>query len=119
MIMRIGIAALVIALLSSTFHAQSCIADGANMVKISAKRFEFSPHEITVKKGVPVTLQLTTEDRSHGFNIPSLNLRADVVPGKVSELKLTPQKAGELDFFCDIFCGSGHEGMSGKFIVTE
>ena len=91
----------------------------AQVVKISARRFEYTPHEITLKKGVPVILQLTTEDRSHGFNIPAMNLRADIMPGKISELKLTPEKSGDFDFFCDIFCGSGHEGMSGKITVKD
>ncbi|HEY9714639.1 MAG TPA: cupredoxin domain-containing protein [Chroococcales cyanobacterium] len=86
---------------------------------ITARRFEFSPREITVKKGKPVVLRLKSEDRLHGFNVPALNLRADIQPGKVSELKLTPSKAGELDFFCDVFCGAGHEGMNGKITVTE
>jgi len=93
--------------------------EGAKIVKVSARRFEYNPSEIRLKKGTPVVLQLTTEDRSHGFNIPSMNVRADVVPGKVTELRITPQKVGEFDFFCDIFCGSGHEGMNGKITVTE
>jgi len=93
--------------------------DAAQTIKVSAKRFEYVPAEIKLKKGVPVVLQLTSEDRSHGFNIPLMNLRADVLPGKVTELKVTPQKAGEFDFFCDVFCGSGHEGMSGKITVTD
>src|SRR5262249_17364834 len=77
--------------------------DGARFIKVSAKRFEYNPQEITLKKGVPIVFQLTTEDRLHGFNVPSMNLRADVVPGKVTELKVTPQKAGKFDFFCDVF----------------
>lgn len=92
---------------------------GSNIVKISARRFEYSPGEITLKKGVPVVLQLSSEDRAHGFNISEMNLRADIEPGKITELKLTPQKAGEFNVFCDVFCGSGHERMHGKIIVVE
>jgi len=119
MIKRIGIAVIVVASLLGMNCLRADSDDGAKIVKISAKRFEYSPEEITLKKGVPVVLQLTTEDRSHGFNVPSMNLRADIMPGKVTELKVTPQKAGDFDFFCDIYCGSGHEGMSGKIKVTE
>lgn len=89
------------------------------VVKISAKKFEFTPSTITVKKGTPVILQLTSEDRTHGFSAPALNLRADITPGKTSELTFTPAKAGDINFFCDVFCGSGHEGMEGKITVTE
>jgi cytochrome c oxidase subunit 2 len=94
-------------------------AETAKIIKVSARKFEYVPREVKLTKGVPVVLQLTTEDRSHGFNIPAMNLRADVLPGKITELKLTPQKTGEYEFFCDVFCGSGHEGMNGKITVTD
>jgi len=92
---------------------------GPKIFKISVKRFEYNPAEITLKKGVPVVLHLTTEDRSYEFNVPSMKLRADIMPGKVTELKVTPRKLGDFYFFCDIDCGSGHERMNGKIKVTE
>jgi cytochrome c oxidase subunit 2 len=108
---------------SSSLIALSCLAapsaDQMKVIKISAKRFEFTPNEITIKKGTPVVLQLTSEDRSHGFAIEGMNLRTDIEPGKVAELVVNPPKAGKYDFYCDVFCGSGHEGMSGKITVTE
>ena len=111
-----------IALTALAITISSAPADSTTapqVIKVSAKRFEYNPHEIVLKKGVLTVLQLTTEDRSHGFNIPAMNLRTDIMPGKISELKLVPEKSGEFDFFCDIFCGSGHEGMNGKIIVTD
>jgi cytochrome c oxidase subunit 2 len=30
---------------------------------------------------------------------------------------LTPDKAGSFTFFCDIFCGDGHEDMEGTLVV--
>lgn len=66
---------------------------------------------------MPVKLLLSSDDRTHGFNIPDLSERADIEPDKVTELKITPVRAGELDFFCDVFCGNGHKAMSGKIIV--
>jgi cytochrome c oxidase subunit 2 len=89
------------------------------VIKITAKKFEFIPNQITLKKGVPVVLELTSEDRAHGFNAPELNARTAILPGKATTLRLVPEKAGSFDFFCDIFCGSGHEGMNGKINVTE
>jgi len=117
----IAVIAMVIPITSvlTTTRLEAADGEGANFIDINAKRFEYTPQEITLKKGVPIVLRLKSEDRTHGFNIPAMNLRSDITPGKVTELKLTPQKAGEFDFFCDIFCGSGHEGMSGKIIVTE
>ena len=36
------------------------------VVTISAKRFEFTPNQITLKRGEPVTLRVSAEDRDHG-----------------------------------------------------
>jgi len=97
----------------------AAMADGPQIIKISAKRFEFTPSEITIKKNVPVVLQLTSTDRTHGIAIPALNLRSDIPAGKVTELKFTPNKSGDLKFYCDVFCGDGHDNMEGKFKVTD
>ena len=91
---------------------------GERVVKVSARKFAFTPAEITLKKGEPVTLELSSEDVFMGFNAPDLKVRSDIVPGKSMRLRFTPDKAGTFPFLCDIFCGDGHETMSGKIIVT-
>jgi cytochrome c oxidase subunit 2 len=88
------------------------------VIQITAKRFEYSPKEITIKKGVPVVLEFTSLDRLHGFTCPGLGIRMDVRPGKVNRLRFVPEKAGIFPFHCDNFCGSGHERMIGKITVT-
>jgi len=89
------------------------------VVKITAKMFEYSPNEIKLKKGVPAVLEFTSLDRLHGFSCPDFGIRTDIVPGKVNTVRFLPDKAGTFPFHCDIFCGEGHEDMSGKFIVEE
>jgi cytochrome c oxidase subunit 2 len=88
------------------------------ILRISARRFTFTPSEIRLARGVPVTLVFTSSDVVMGFNAPDFGIRCDIVPGAESRLRLTPDKAGEFPFHCDIFCGSGHEEMTGMFIVT-
>jgi len=87
------------------------------VIKITAKKFEFLPHEVTLKKGVSVVLEFVTADVVMGFNAPDLGVRADIVPGKVARVRIVPQKLGTFEYLCDIFCGSGHEEMSGKITV--
>ena len=94
-------------------------AENEQVIKITAKRFEYTPKEISVKKGVPVVLEFTSQDRLHGFTCPGLKIRMDILPGKVNTLRFVPDKAGTFPFHCDNFCGSGHEGMKGTIIVTE
>ena len=89
------------------------------VIKIVAQRSFYTPNEIVLKTGQPVRLEFTSLDFVHGFKIPDLNIRADLPPGRITNIRLTPQKAGSYDFLCDNFCGSGHEEMSGKIIVKD
>jgi cytochrome c oxidase subunit 2 len=89
------------------------------VVKLAAKKFEFSPAEITVKKGEPVVLEISSEDVKHGFTLPDFGVHADIKPGTVSRISFTPDKTGRFTFACDVFCGAGHEDMSGTLNVTE
>lgn len=86
-------------------------------VRITARKFEFMPGEVTLQAGVPVILELSSEDVTMGFDAPGLNLHAEIVPGKVTRLALTPDKPGSFDYICDIFCGEGHEDMGGVIKV--
>ena len=92
---------------------------GEKVIRMSAKNFEFSPGTITVKKGVPVVLELTSEDRKHGFDLPAFGVRTDVKRGAVTSVRFTPDRAGKFKFSCDVFCGDGHEEMTGTLIVTD
>jgi len=89
------------------------------LIKVTAKRFEYSPSTIQVKLNVPVVLELTSLDRVHGFEVPDLALRAEIKPGEVTKIRFVPDKIGTFAFHCNIFCGSGHEDMSGQIVVTK
>lgn len=89
------------------------------VIKIVAQRFTYTPKEIILKKGEPVRLAFTSLDFIHGFNVPDLHIRADLPPGKITTVHLTPDKAGTYDFICDNFCGAGHEDMGGRIIVKD
>ena len=89
------------------------------VIKVTVKKFEYSPNSIKIKKGVPVILEFTSLDVMHGFNCPKLGVRMDIEPGKVSRVRILAQKAGVYEFHCDVFCGDGHEDMYGKIIVED
>jgi cytochrome c oxidase subunit 2 len=87
-------------------------------VKMVARKFVFVPGELRVKMGEPLTLLITAPEVPMGINIPDFGVRADIVPGKVTTVQFTPDKAGTFTFLCDVFCGTGHEEMNGTLIVT-
>lgn len=93
-------------------------AQAPREIEITAQRFRFTPSVIPLKAGEPVVLLIRSLDFAHGFFVPDLNLRTDLMPGRVVRLALTPKAPGQLAFLCDNFCGDGHEGMDGHFEVS-
>lgn len=89
------------------------------VIHITARKFDFSPDSITLKKGEPVVLEISSADREHGFNLRAFGVRTNISPGKVSRIRFTPDKTGKFTFSCDVFCGDGHEDMTGTVIVNE
>ncbi|MCH8617602.1 cupredoxin domain-containing protein [Undibacterium sp. TS12] len=114
---------------ASLVFAELAMAEGAakktlasrtkpRVIPITAKKFSYEPSRIEARVGESIVLAFSALDFTHGFNLPEFNLRMDLVPGKVINIQLNLDKAGEYDFLCDNFCGDGHEGMSGKLIVN-
>jgi cytochrome c oxidase subunit 2 len=109
--------ALLIASSAAGGAVRLAIAAGPNEVEIQAMKFDFTPETVKVKRGQPVTFVLTSIDRIHGFKMPDFGVRTDIVPDLETRVTITPDKAGTFVFFCDVFCGDGHEEMSGTLIV--
>ena len=87
-------------------------------IRITVHKFEFEPRKIVLKQGEPVTLEFTSQDVIMGFNLNAFGLRTDILPGQTTSLRFTPDKAGEFVFYCDVFCGNGHDEMDGMLSVT-
>ena len=109
---------LLLAGLAAAFGAAALAQPKEKVIRIVAKKFEFTPAEIALVKGEPVVFELTTEDVAMGFSLPDFKIRADIAPGKVARVPFTPDRAGSFEFICDVFCGDGHEDMGGKIVVT-
>jgi cytochrome c oxidase subunit II len=88
------------------------------VIPVVARKFVFLPNTIALKQGEPVVLEFTAPEVVMGFSVPALKIRTDIIPGQVARLRLVPERAGNFPFLCDVFCGDGHEGMSGILVVT-
>ncbi len=86
---------------------------------MEARRFQFTPNIIALKRGETVRLEITALDFAHGFHVPDLDLRVDLMPGKIVAVDMTAKEVGTMEFLCDNFCGEGHEEMNGQFVVSE
>ena len=100
--------------------ARHSIASGARQtIQVTAQRFRFTPDEIKLKRGLPAVLEITSLDFVHGFRIPDLGIRTDLIPGRVNSVAIKALDPGRYAFLCDNFCGSGHEDMNGTVVVTK
>ncbi|HEY8118785.1 MAG TPA: cupredoxin domain-containing protein [Methylophilaceae bacterium] len=113
------IASLVLGLLTGTaVFADLSSTEAEQVIKVNAHKFEYVPNTLVLKKGVPVILEFTSSDVVMGFNSPDLKSRVTIIPGMVTRVRIVPENIGEFIFFCDIFCGDGHEDMTGVIRVV-
>ena len=77
---------------------------------------KFDPSQITVKRGVPVKIYLTTTQREHINRVsilPYITSSDTILPGKVTILEFTPLEVGDLEIR-----NIGH-GFTGTIKVTD
>lgn len=94
-------------------HAQE---PEARVVTVSARQFEFTPSQVTLKRGERVTLRVNAEDRAHGLYQKDLKIALDLQPGRTAEVSFVADKVGRFVAICDHFCGSGHGNM--KLVIN-
>lgn len=90
---------------------------GAVEIKVTAKKYEFDPSQIRVKKGDHVKLIITAVDHDHGFKLDAFHIDQKVKKGETDTVEFTADQAGTFPFACSKFCGMGHKGMKGELVV--
>ncbi len=88
-------------------------------IQMTAKKYEFNPGTITVKKGERVKLVITALDKDHGIKIEALGIEQILKKGVATTVELLADSVGEFPFQCSKFCGFGHGTMKGKLVVEE
>jgi cytochrome c oxidase subunit 2 len=91
----------------------------AHEIKMTARKYEFDPSAITVKKGERVRLLITALDRDHGFKLEAFGINRKLKKGEAATVEFTADKTGTFPFQCSEFCGFGHGRMKGKLVVEE
>ena len=86
-------------------------------INMIAKKFDFVPSEIKVKKGDTVRLKVKSIDVPHGIAIREYDIKVGLPAGEEKAVEFVADKTGEFEFYCSVYCGSGHGMMRGKLIV--
>ncbi|MFA6148425.1 MAG: cytochrome c oxidase subunit II [bacterium] len=76
-------------------------------------------NEIRVPAGKPVKFVLSASDVIHGFYLPDFRVKMDAIPGRTTTLRVQPDRPGEYQIFCTVYCGTGHSNMMARLIVMS
>ena len=86
--------------------------------------FEFSyadgwtvPNEVHIPVGTPVEFRMTAADVLHDLWIPELGIKADLVPGRESVIRVFSARAATYDGVCAEFCGLEHAWMRFRVVA--
>jgi cytochrome c oxidase subunit 2 len=75
--------------------------------------------ELHVPVGRAVKLIMTSEDVIHDVFVPAFRVKADVLPGRYTNIWFQATKPGRYHLFCAEYCGTRHSGMIGEVVVME
>jgi cytochrome c oxidase subunit 2 len=66
-----------------------------------------------------VLLKLESSDVLHSFWVPEFRVKQDMIPGRVTELRITPTLEGEYPIKCAEICGTRHAYMVSPVVVVS
>jgi cytochrome c oxidase subunit 2 len=66
-----------------------------------------------------VVLKMESSDVIHSFWVPEFRIKQDVVPGRVTEYRITPTLIGSYKVRCAELCGTSHAYMENPVIVVS
>ena len=69
-------------------------------------------NELHLPVGVPVRIQLRSNDVIHSFWVPSLAGKQDLIPGRDTDVTIVPKRTGIFRGQCAEFCGVQHAHMA-------
>jgi cytochrome c oxidase subunit 2 len=100
----------------------------AMVVKVTAQQWSWSfeypatgvtTTEMHVPVGQQILLEMTSRDVIHSFWVPEFRPKQDVVPGRITELRITPTVIGNYKVRCAELCGTSHAYMEAPVIVSS
>ncbi len=64
-----------------------------------------------------VIVDVSSKDVIHNFDLPSMRIAQDAIPGQVVPMWFKPIKTGTYEIVCGQLCGLGHYAMKGTLVV--
>jgi cytochrome c oxidase subunit II len=124
----LGIVAVIFVWSAQLFFAINRVPPDAMEIYVVGKRWMWKAQHLTgqreinelhVPVGVPIRVNLTSEDVIHSFYVPAFRVKKDAVPGYYSAAWFEATRPGRYHWFCAEFCGTKHSQMIGSVVVME
>lgn len=74
-------------------------------------------NQLHIPVNTPVVAELTSKDVIHGFTLPVMRVKQDMIPGQRIPIWFEAKQTGEFEIACAQLCGLGHYRMRGFFTV--
>jgi heme/copper-type cytochrome/quinol oxidase subunit 2 len=88
------------------------VSSAASSADIVVKNWSFTASTVEAHVGEPAVLRFTDSEAIHGIESADLGIpKTMIVPGKVTEVSLTPKAARTFPLQCATVCGEGHDKM--------
>lgn len=88
-------------------------------MRVVEDTWTFDPDEIRVREGTRVILHIENEDDyAHGFAVREFNVDQRLPGGQTTTVEFVATRSGDFEFYCSVYCGSGHFGQNGRLIVV-
>ncbi len=99
----------------------------AMVIKVTARQFawtfEYPDGFVSTELHLPiwkqVVLKMEAVDVIHSFWVPEWRIKQDVVPGRITEYRITPDLVGKFKVRCAELCGANHAYMEAFTVVTS
>ena len=74
-------------------------------------------NDLRVPVGTKILFHLTSKDVIHSFFVPSVRLKVDTIPGRVTRVWWDANRPGVYDIACAEMCGTNHYLMKARLTV--
>jgi len=101
---------------------------GAMIVNVTGQQFSwtfeypeygFISTELHLPVDRQVVLKMQSTDVIHSFWVPEFRVKQDVVPGRITEYRITPTLEGSYKVRCAELCGTSHAYMENPVIIQS
>ncbi|HVN15030.1 MAG TPA: cytochrome c oxidase subunit II [Anaerolineales bacterium] len=79
----------------------------------------FTSDQLYLPVNKQVDLQMDSSDVIHSFWVPEFRIKQDVVPGRITEYRITPTLIGSYKVRCAELCGTAHSYMEAPVVVVS